>query len=46
MQSNIKFFLKRKYIKSLIETSKVILTFAALFPIDSAISGFKGEQRP
>ena len=32
-------------IKSLIETSIVVLTFAAWFSIESAVSGFKGEQR-
>ena len=30
----------------LIEISIVVLTFAAWFPIESAVSGFKGEQRP
>ena len=33
-------------IKLLIETSIVVLTFAAWFPIESDVSGFKGEQRP
>ena len=33
-------------IKSLIETSIVVLTFAAWFPIENAVSGFKREQRP
>ena len=40
------FFWKEIIIKSLIETSKVVLTFAALFFIESNVSGFKGEQRP
>ena len=26
--------------------AKVVLTFPALFPIESAVSGFRGEQRP
>ena len=26
--------------------SIVVLTFAAWFPIESAVSGFKGDQRP
>ena len=43
---SIKFFLREIIIKSLIETSIVVLTFAAWFPIESAASGFKGEQRP
>ena len=29
-----------------IYTSIVVLTFAAWLPIGSAVSGFKGEQRP
>ena len=32
--------------KSLIETSIVVLTFSTWFLIESAVSGFKGEQRP
>ena len=42
----IKFlFLKRNYYKiSQRNCIKVILTFAALFPIESDVSGFKGEQ--
>ena len=42
-QLTLSFFLKRNYHKILIETSMVVLTFAA---IESAVSGFKGEQRP
>ena len=33
-------------IKSLIETSIVVLTFAAWLPIESAVNGFKGKQQP
>ena len=44
---NIKFyFWKEIIIKTLIKSSKVILTFTALFPVESAVSGSKGEQRP
>ena len=38
--------MKRSYHKSVIETSMAVLTFAVLFLIESAVSGFKGEQRP
>ena len=37
--------LSQNPIKSLIETGTVVLTFAAWFPIVSAGSGLKGEQR-
>ena len=33
-------------IKSLIDTSIVVLIFAAWLPIENAASGFKGGQRP
>ena len=42
----LSFSLKRNYHKSLIETSKVVLTFAALFPTESAVSGFKVNNIP
>ena len=32
--------------KSLMETRIVVLTFPAWFPIENAVSGFKGEQCP
>ena len=32
--------------KSLIETSIVLLTFATWFSIENAVNGFKGEQCP
>ena len=40
------FLWKEIIIKSLIETGKVVLTLAAVSPIESAVSGLKGEQRP
>ena len=30
----------------LIIWTTLVLTFIALFPIENAVSGFKGEQRP
>ena len=42
----LSFFQKEIIVKLLIEASIVFLTFAAWFPIESAVSGFKGEQRP
>ena len=37
---------KEIIIKSLIETGIVVLTFGAWFPIESVVSGLKGEQCP
>ena len=45
-QAILSFFWKEIVIKSLIETSEVVLTFAAIFPIESAVSSFKGGHRP
>ena len=42
----LSFFPKKIILKSLIETSNVVSTVAALFPIESAVNRFKGEQRP
>ena len=44
-QAILSCFFNEIVIKSLIETIKVFLTFAALLPIETAVSGFKGEQR-
>ena len=44
--SHLSFFWKEIVIKLLIETSIVVLTFAAWFSIEIAASSFKGEKRP
>ena len=41
---NSKYFLKRNYHK--ITHRIVVLTFTARFPLESAVSDLKGEQRP
>ena len=46
VQAILTSFLKEIIIKSFIETSKVVLTFAALFPVESAVGGFRGGQHP
>ena len=48
IQLNIKlfFFCTEIIIKSLIEISILVLTFAVWLPTESAVNGFKGEQLP